>query len=304
MKPGLRVELVTPDGERFDLHNPPDRAVFGLSGFGLSPREISTVRNPYQHGETPLSQRLQPRTVNFTFRWNGYCPDDLWGRHGTLIDYFRENRVDPLDTEPHQLVLHFTENSVYKSRALDVFFTDGMVFSPPREGQWDNFSVTEELTFTAFNPLVYDPTQITATISTLTEQLVLPMTFPFILGAYQGTTNIVYGGTWEEFPVIEIAGPAKNVSIFNLTTDRRLDYTGEILGGDTLTIDLRWGYKTVVDVCGNELIQHLFGDIGAFSLQCDPLVSGGTNQVKVTTESYDPAFTRVHFKYYTRYRGV
>lgn len=303
-KPNMRLELITPDGISYDLHNPPNRVVWSMSGWGLSPREISTTKGPFQHGVSVMSQTLEPREIALTLRHNG-CSFSAHKEHRSLyIDYFRENRSLLFSPEPSQLIQHYVERGVYKSRAVDVYLTDGFAFSPPNTGAWDNYAIQEELRFFAPNPLVYDPTLQTHTASSFVEQLVLPVTFPFVLGAYQASGTITYTGTWETFPTIVVEGPAKNFSIINTSTDKRINYAGEIGSGSTLTFNLDYDYKTAEDDCGNSVLHNVTGDIGLFSLQCDPILSGGTNVIKVVTEGYDPSTTEFNITYYIRYRGV
>jgi len=174
----MRLELITPDGESIDLHSPPERAIWNMSGWGLSPREVSTTRGPFQQGDTVLSQRLDTREITLTLRHNGCSKSDYLGHRGTWVDYLRENRSSLYDPTPFQLIWHYIEDRTYKSRALDVFFEEGFVFTPPRSDVWDGFAIQEELRFVAHNPLIYDPTQQTKIFSGTPDEVVFPLTFP------------------------------------------------------------------------------------------------------------------------------
>jgi len=138
----------------------------------------------------------------------------------------------------------------------------------------------------------------------LTGQLILPVTFPFVLGCYQSTTTVTNSGTWETFPQITVAGPAQNFSIENLSTNKRINYNGTVVAGNNVIFDLRYNVKTVTDGCDADLMQYVTGDLGTFSLQCAPLVAGGANSIKITCETYNPNLTSFTFSYYTRYRGI
>lgn len=303
-KPGFRLELITADDESLDLHVPPNKVVWNMSGWGLSPREFTTIRGPFQQGDSVISQQLQPRVVTLTLRHNGRCSDAHWSHRGTYIEYLRENRSALYDPEPIQLIMHYYDNGTYKKRALDVFFDSGFAFTPADIGAADNFAIQEELQFTAHDPLVYDPTAATNAVSSLTGQLILPVTFPFVLGSYQATNTITNAGTWETYPTITVAGPAQNFTIENVSTNKRINFAGEVVGGNNVIFDLRYSIKTVTDGCGTDLMQYVTGDLGTFSLQCDPLVTGGANSIKVVSETFNPGSTVFTFSYYTRYRGI
>lgn len=304
-KPGYRLELVTPDGLRFDLHNPPTRSVTGLTGFGLSPRETSTVTVPYQHGKVPLSQRLEPRTVSFTFRWNGYSREQNWGHHETLVDYLRENRVSPLESKPHQLIMHtHNHTGLYIQRALDVFFEEGMTFAPSRGDAWDEWSVTEQVSFVAYNPLIYDPVQRVIGFQLFGEQLTLPALFPIVFGTYASTVGYGYIGTWETFPIFQVAGPATHVSFLHQQSGARINFAGTILGNEVITIDLREGEKSVTDDCGKDLFNYASGDFGTFSILPKPLIADGINTITAYVGGYDLQRTQVLMGLYIKYRGI
>jgi hypothetical protein len=77
-----------------------------------------------------------------------------------------------------------------------------------------------------------------------------------------------------------------------------------VVAGNDVTFDLGYSLKTVTDECDNDLLQYVTGDLGTFNLQCAPLLSGGTNSIKIVSQAFDPSSTRFIFKYYTRYRGI
>jgi hypothetical protein len=181
MKPDMRLELTTPDGQTFELNVPPSRFVTNMQGWGLSPRAIDTVKHPFHHGERPLSTKLDVREISLTLAYPGCSLSQLWGHKGTVVDFFRENRTPLNNISPSRLTLYYRENNVYKARALNVFFTDGMVFAP-QESVGNHFTLMEDVVFTAYDPIVYDPTIQSFPLTSFTRTLILPMTFPFTLG--------------------------------------------------------------------------------------------------------------------------
>lgn len=302
-KPGFRLQYITPDGETIEFHAPPSRIVRSMSGWGISEHERSATRGPFQQGSSVLSQRLNERGITFTLRHNGCTKSDYLGNRSTWVDYLRENRKPLFSPEPGQLIWHYIENDTYKSRALDVYFDDGMIFSPSPAGVWDEFSITEQLSFTAHDPIIYDPTLVSITYNAFDSELILPMTFPFVLGGYEKSATISYSGTWETYPTITLNGPLKNVSIINLSTNKRINYAGEVAQDNPVTFDLSYDNKTVTDSCDNDVSYNASGDIGNFSIQCAPLVTGGTNNLMLYAEGMDLTASIV-LSYYTRYRGI
>ena len=132
LKPPLRekIQYITPDGVKYTLHDPPRKSVSDLSGVGLAPRNYRDVSGPYQHGGRVLSGMLEPRTITFSFRHNGYSRSDLWDIRDTFVNVFRSNRTsDPTLysptnlPEPGQLRFYYLQNGTLKVRDIDVYLT-------------------------------------------------------------------------------------------------------------------------------------------------------------------------------------
>lgn len=302
MKPDMRLELTTPDGETFELHTPPSKFVTNMRGWGMSPRITDTVRYPNVMGERPLAVKLDVREVSLTIMYPGCSLSQLWNHKGTLLDFLRENRTPINNIQPSRLTMYYREDGVYKARALDVFFNDGLVFVPPGTSG-NQYTIVEESSFTAYNPVVYDPTIQSFPLTTFSSSLILPMTFPFTLGTHKASGTLTYTGTWESYPIIEVTGPAKNFSILNVTADKRLNYWGEVASDETVTFDLRDNIKTVTNNYGADVISRVSGNINTFVIQVSPLATGGNNAFEVYSEVYGPV-TRFDITYYNRYRGV
>ena len=170
------------------------------------------------------------------------------------------------------------------------------------------------LRFVAFDPVVYDPDEATL-LFVPAGPIVAELTFPIAFVAGVGivfirtnlgqTFNLTYTGTWESLPIIEITGPITNPTIENLTTGEKLALTYTVLNHKTVTIDLRYGYKTIIGDTGNNLIGTLSGDsdLATFHLAPDPEAPLGVNQIRVLGQSVN-ANTRVTMRYYVRYFGI
>lgn len=297
------IQFITSDGLKYNLHNPPKRGVLSIDGFGLPPWEMSTSKGPFQHGESPESVRLQTRTVGVTLRHQGLNRTEYWGTRGTLLDYMRMNRASVNAPVPGVLRWISYRNGVKTIRDLDVFLTDGLLYKAPTG--WDHFAVQEDLTFTAFNPVVYDPTAQVNTITSFVYGLILPITFPIVLGLALATANITYLGTWSEYPIITITGPAVGFFIQNVSTGILIGLNYTISTGETVTIDLRYDRKTITNNLGDDLIGYVSSnsEVGNFSLEPNPLITNGINEILLGVDG-PTSDTSVVITHYRRYIGT
>jgi hypothetical protein len=296
------IQFITPQGDVINLHTPPTRAVQNMTGWGRPPMNMRTITSAYQHGESVISYRLNPRTIQMTLAYPGCSRSDWFNNRGQLL-----NRLGNVHMEPNLPVLgtlrwEYLKDGQKVTRDLDCYLSKGLEYN--NEPQWYNFGIIEDLEFIASDPIIYDPEEQTATLTIFTESLILPMAFPFVLGASYASSDITYTGTWFTYPVIEIDGPTDGVRIVNESIDAELNLDYSIATGRTVTIDTSFNEKSVTDDLDNNLIQYLvFSDFAEFVIAPDPFVAGGVNTIKayVYNESDD---TEVRVKYYTRYYGI
>jgi len=119
-----------------------------------------------------------------------------------------------------------------------------------------------------------------------------------------------YEGTWNSFPVLEVTGPWDNFTITNAATLETLDFGYNIDGGETVTFDLSYGVKTVLNQNGTNLIGSLStdSDLATFHLTPDAEVTANTandglNPILVTGTNLDEDSALI-LKWYTRYIGI
>ena len=121
--------------------------------------------------------------------------------------------------------------------------------------------------------------------------------------------TIIYTGTWNSFPTIEVTGPWDNFTITNLATLETLDFGYTIDGGETITFDLAYGVKSVVNNLGVNLIGSLStdSDLATFHLTPDASVTtalaDGVNLMMVTGTNLNENSNLV-FSWFTRYIGI
>ena len=121
---------------------------------------------------------------------------------------------------------------------------------------------------------------------------------------------INYAGTWNSFPVLEVTGPWDNFTITNAATLETLDFGYNIDGGETVTFDLSYGVKTVLNQNGTNLIGSLStdSDLATFHLTPDAEVTANTandglNPISVTGTNLNED-SALMLKWYTRYIGI
>jgi len=298
-------QYISPDGVVYKLNDNVGKFIYGLEGQGMPPIKYQTQQGPLQHGETPLDFRLGPRIISFVFTQNGGCRTEYWSLRSALIDAIRPNRKTATQF-PGTLRKILPDGTI---RDLYVLIESGPVFVGSKEGEWDEFSIKEALRFIAHDPLFFNPVVKSYTfILTINQSLVFPITFPidFSSDSIDVTTNITYSGTWETYPIITVEGPLNGFIIENESTDERIFLNYNIPAGTTITIDLNYGVKTVVDNTGTNLIGSISSDsdLATFHIAPNPEVAGGINTLSIYGSNAALGVTDITVKWYDKYIGI
>lgn len=307
-----KIQFITPDGEKYNLHTPYAKSVLSMSGWGLPAADIADVKGPFQHGTNPLSIRMPTREIKLNIRGNGCSRNEYWDNRYALVEALRLNRTNLNDPTPGNLRWYRSNGTV---RQLDVMVVKGPNYDPSRT--WDEHSFSDTLVFRAFNPIIYDPKQVTTVFDnlqcTILEELVFPFAFDndhIIFGGNIclaiNTLVVNYAGNWQEYPLITVTGPATNFTITHQQTGLKLSLVGyEIGSGETVTFDLRYGKKTITNNFGDSLLAELTEDsnLGSFAIEPHPVVEGGVNTFTASVEN-STVDTRITFDYYNRYVGI
>lgn len=303
---------ITPDGEEYALHDPPDRFVMFYEGDGLPDIDFGTTSSPYQHGETVTEVRLLPRTINMIVRQNGCDRDAYWDLRRDMDNILRPNRTDVNNPSPGVL-RRVTSDGVV--RDMDCFVSKGPDYRWTSSG-WDEFSIQETLRFSARNPIMYDPEELMETVAgfqatpSLDTELIFPFSLPLIFGTtfttIEKTLSINYLGNWEEYPTITVSGPATDLRIEHLQLGSLISFEGyTIPDGTVVTLDLSFARKTAIDNLGVSWLGKISDDstLGSFRIDCDPLVPDSLNQFLISCV-LGSADTFVQFDYKSRYVGA
>lgn len=292
-----RITYFTPDGVEFILHTPPRRNVLSVEGTGMSPLEYITSRGALQHGETIHDVFLRPRIIQMLIRHNHCDRLNYWDGRANLLNYIRPNRASASNLGKLRYFMLDGTN-----RDIDVTILEGPKFEPSVIGRWDELAFQEVLRWLAPNPTWYDPSEQTTTFLG-TQQLIFPITFPIVFGWF-GQANLVYSGTWLEYPIIEIIGPITNPGIVNQTTDQLLALNYDVAAGESVTFDLRYGVKTVTNNSGVNLIGYLTTNSDmSFHLAPADEAPGGVNVIVVSGQGSTSNATII-IRWFRRFIGI
>lgn len=293
------LTFTTFDGNSFTM----DATIFAYEVFpgplGAPPTQFATRQGYKQHGVTEIDYTLQPRDFDLEF-WRAPACDRLtyWSNRAELLDFLRPNRNGPM-------VFTITRED-HTQRSLHIRATPGAQFPGQQANDWN---IRETLSFTAFDPIWYDPAVTTYTpASSSPTQLVFPITFPIQFGAggLQFLQAVTYGGSWKSYPTLTLSGPYTAVTIENSVIDAAVFLTVSILAGEQRIITLTPGQQTVVDGLG----ANKFGDLGPlsdlvnFALMPDPEAPGGVQTVSIIMIGGSAGVSSASFSYQNRYFGI
>ena len=296
------ISYITPDGSEYVLDPLRDGHILSAEGEGMPPIEYITQQGPFQHGVTPLDYFLQPRTLQYIVRKNHCSRAAYWQGRASLLDLIRPNRA-PVTTLG-KLRRYRADGTV---RQIDAVIVQGPGFTPPAQSDWDAWSYQEALRFQAFDPTWYDPVQKSIAFQGANgTQLQFPVTFPIQFNAtFVYTATLNYAGSWLSYPTIVITGPLQNPTITNQTTGESIELAYTILAGKTVTLDLRYGYKTVTQGDGTNLVGYITptSDLATFHVHTAPEAPKGNNTLIISGIGGSAA-TSVAIYWYVRYIGI
>lgn len=294
----MRIYAIV-DGVTYDLNYGDPAHYEADDGLGMPDLRRLEERGPMQHGSSDRGYRLEPRYASYIFGVSGWTKAELWDKRQALLRIFRPSR--PI------IMKHVLDNG--DVRYLDCLFSGGMKMpSADRRGLiFQKLAVTLK----ADDPTYYDPEgeSLTFALGGGGDAWEFPWEIPWGVGAstIDATTDLEYEGDVATYPtIIRITGPVDDPILTNLSTGEKLDFTGaSITGGNYYDIDLRYGFKTIVDSTGADVLSDLTSDsdLATFHLAADDEVPDGINTLRfqgdVVTES-----TKVEISYLNRYSGI
>ncbi|MFJ1765074.1 phage distal tail protein [Amycolatopsis sp. NPDC088138] len=125
-----------------------------------------------------------------------------------------------------------------------------------------------DVTFRAFDPYWRDANDNSVSYGIGLTPTFFPI-FPLRLTSSQIAVDatITNDGDVEVWPVIQITGPGTSITLRNLTTGKYMQFTFLALGsGESVTIDTRPGYKTIIKSDGTSIFFDLTATSSMWSL--------------------------------------
>jgi hypothetical protein len=295
------TEYHSPDGEVYHF-DAMDRFLISEAGFGMPDLKFIEQRAPMQHGKSIFDYRLEPRIIQLIFRENGCSRDEMWDNRANILNIIKPDRQSPGVFDLGVLRKILPDGSI---RDIDVLVQQGPEFRARVAGRWDEWAIHEIVRFIAPNPIFYDPTVYTLTFDTSGGSPVWPFTWPFTWG-FTIAASVVYDGTWREYPTITLTGPLEGLVIENASTNEHIDLSSyNIAAGETVTISLVYGNKTIVSSIAGNIISYMDtdSDLSTFHFGCIPECAGGINTINISG-SLTTAATEIEFTYKKRHIGL
>ncbi len=258
-----------------------DGVIAGLaaySGTGLSSYHSITERGPFQHGESYIDFRLDPRELILSLIVKASSASALQDKLDDLTELCkpRSSGLVPMK---------FVTDTGVDKRA-EAYYVDGIGLT---RAIGDGVHYKVPLAFRVPSGVFSSPTggAVSYYMTGAVGSFNVPMVVPVGVGTsvVDISDSIPYSGTWRSYPVITVVGPITNCVITNTSTGDKLDFTGlTIASADLRVVDCRFGYKTVKDVSGNSCISDLTADsdLGTFHFAPDPDLIDGNNAITIT----------------------
>ena len=245
-------------------------------GLGLNDPEDLFSQGPQQRGDTDEGYQFPPRIFSLVFKVTRESEGALDTARETLLRLLKPSKTVAKTFE-------FTlENGVVRYLEAKMVSTQ---ISDRRGRRHQKIGGT----FKANDPDFYGETEAaTFGQSGGSSGFTVPMPVPHEVGTstLDETLNITYGGTAPTFPVLRITGPITDAVIENLTTGEAISFAGlTIDAGDYCDIDLRYGYKQVLDQDGAYVVVSDDSDLATFHLAPAPEAAGGLNVLKISGTS-------------------
>ena len=291
----LRMAIITPKGEETDLNDLAELMIEECDGLGMPRIKRMTSQAPEQDGESDCGYRLQARRLKFKIKARSTSPDAYYDMRDSLARLF-----EPAD-DPLILKVTLPNDEV---RYLDCFMESGLTY-PSK----DRIRLVQEneINLIAPDPTFYDPVINTnQNYVTIKSGFEFPITFPisFDSGIFTIRTQITYAGSWFCYPIMYLFGPVSYPLIRNTSTGKWLRIDHVINYNEKVTIDLRYGYKTIRNNYGENLILYLNenSDLADFCLSHE--TTNGVNNIQVDGSGADQNYTRIELDWYDRYIGI
>ena len=291
---GFTYTLRNAYGDSLVLDDP--YIVQGVDGMGLPEPEFFTSHGPYQNGETVENQRWRARILTIGV--------DMAGTDDTTYQAARRALASILRAihEPMYFVLTLADGT---ERYLDVRYAGQL--SMPTKSSAGVYRTSTAVPLIAHQPMWYNPAGTVWSFALGSGEGVWGFPLPFPEGFGASTLDVTvtrqYVGTEPVFPRVIIYGPCKDFLLENLTTGEKLDLTGTtVAGGEIVTVDLRYGRKSVASVGGTTDLADFLANDSDFTwhLAPHPEAPDGQNTLHMSMVDGDTN-TKAEIRFNARY---
>ena len=204
------------------------------SGIGAPPKRNLSTRGPFQQGETFYAFRYEKRIM-------------------TLVFHAEATSLALADTRRDD-IYNLWKGIEGETVTIKVARDDGMVRLI--DGEVVGMVDFPESIFDRFGAAQSFAVQVECDTPFWRKSAVTVVSLTI-----NGTTTIPYNGQIPAEPIINIVGPIANPVLTQITTGKKIDFTGTtIASGDNYQVDTRYGYKTVLDGSSVNRIANLTND--------------------------------------------
>jgi hypothetical protein len=277
------------NGESMSLGSGPF-LVQSIEGFGGSPVILQMNKAPFQDGQTPVDQVLEPRDMTLTMTILGSNQQDVYEKRRKLTRLFNSKLGKGILTW-QRVDANYTIKAV-PDASSPVF--------PSGDGVGNTFQKAL-LYLKAPDPAFYDPTQEHWTLASFVGGLSFPFSFPISFGTVGQTLTLENKGDLDSPVIITFQGPLKNPVLENKTTGKKISVTRELFAGETLEVNTAFGQKSVQIINADGTRSNAFHYVSPDSEFWNLIPGDNEVSYAATEESGDSA---VNLFFYHRYAGV
>ncbi len=265
-------------------------------GWGMTNVALFTSEGSQQIGGTVHGHRLRPRIGSLVFQQPTSTLGTMYDLRAELLEFF-----NPLNYVELKFGLD------YGIRKIPVYYYSDM--SMPWLGE-SYAAQRVAISLYCPDPLFYDPDAKSVVFElggTGGTPVDTPVDTP-VAGGSLGEIRIAQtAGGYHTFPnVMRITGPITSPIVYNVTLNKKLDFTGiTIPVDDYYDIILLYGLKAVVNKAGDKKIADLSDDsnIDSCMLAAHPTAGDGNNSIQVTGSAVSSA-TKIEIGWSDKYLGV
>lgn len=285
------------NGIEYSLDDGNPYFLIGDNGWGMVPILRLEESGPLQHGETDIGFRVQKRTASLALKVIGSSRNDMYAKRAIANSLFAPTLT------PIKLRWDFDDIS----KEIEAYVTGIDSGSEGRTG----FSQNLLINFNCPKGVFYNPVDsiVTFSLGGGTDSFEIPHAVPHYVGSssLDLTQTLTNNGDWLSYPYkVRIVGPITNPIITNQSTGKVLSFDGQTINsGEYIELDLRYGYKTVKDQDGLNVIDKLTdsSDLSTFAIESSRALDDGSNLINIVGSSITVS-SQVVFSWNDNYLGI